>query len=91
MEIYQNQWNFIDSIGFLSGFPVNVPKFLIGAGYGGLLATRLMEQRPDHFQGGVVVNPLYAFTKEYGAFAIAMMRAKAFTQPHSIIEPPGQT
>ena len=78
-RLFENQWNFIDSVGFLRGFPKNLPKFLLASGYGGLLAVRFMEQRPDHFDGAILVNPLLAFKTEYDSFSLGMMRVKAYT------------
>jgi alpha-beta hydrolase superfamily lysophospholipase len=60
-RLYHNQWEFIDQIGFLKGFQKNIPKFVLGMGYGGLIATKLIQSRNDYFTGAILVNPCYTF------------------------------
>ena len=80
-----NQWEFIDSVGFLRGFPKNLPKFILGQGYGALLATRFLQHRADFFEGAMVINPLYAFKEKFGGMQLAMMKAKIFMDPYQIV------
>ena len=80
-------WNFVDQIGFLRGFQKNLPKFVIGQGYGALIATRLLQQRSDHFEGAILINPLYDFgCKKFGSFQQTLMKAKQYINPHEHID-----
>ena len=80
-RLYQNQWEFIDQIGFLKGFQRNIPKFLMGFGHGGLIATRLVQERNDYFSGAILVNPCYTLPTKLSGFNQNLLRAKSLISP----------
>ena len=54
-----DHWDFLDHVSVGVGY--GIPKFVIGHSFGGLIAARLCQQRPDFFKGAILVQPFMGF------------------------------
>ena len=56
----------------------------MGMGFGGLIATRLIQERNDYFAGAVLVNPCFTMPKKLNAFSQALLKGKALMNPDEV-------
>ncbi|CDW80396.1 UNKNOWN [Stylonychia lemnae] len=88
--LYEDTWKFIDQGTYLRGFPKNLPKFLIGHSHGALIATRLIEQMPDFFQGAALISPFYQFSPQIGTLQQAKIKAIQMINPYKVVDLKGK-
>ena len=55
----EDHWDFIDHVLKTKGYADSIPRFVWGYSYGGLMALRLCQQRPNFFNGEIFLCPNY--------------------------------
>ena len=56
----------------------------MGMGFGGLIATRLIQERNDYFAGAVLINPCFTMPQQLSAFSQTILKGKALMNPDEV-------